>query len=197
MTKPQVLLMCSWSLHRVFILRLNKFLFKPTVQSNHYPNPSFIRAQELCHWEWRWPLWPSSPSLTVATVSVDVKQRWTMYGKSQRPRVASVKVSRGGRPGLPVPNKPYSLCGRKATLQPTNSTPSSTHRSLFIHDVFTMHLPHTVACHSSGAVWESRWRPDLSVLTSLLVSVDVKNYWTVLRHWSQLVPNMSTDIWGH
>ena len=27
----------------------------------------------------------------------------------------------------------------------------------------------------------------LSVLTSLLVSVDVK-------HWSQLVPNMSTDI---
>ena len=37
-------------------------------------------------------------------------------------------------------------------------------------------------------------RPELSVLTSLLVSVDVKNYSTVLRHWSQLVPNMSTDI---
>ena len=36
--------------------------------------------------------------------------------------------------------------------------------------------------------------PGLSVLTSLLVSVDVKNYRTVLRHWSQLVPNMSTDI---
>ena len=31
----------------------------------------------------------------------------------------------------------------------------------------------------------------------LLVSVDVKIYWTVLRHWSQLVPNMSADIWGH
>ena len=40
-------------------------------------------------------------------------------------------------------------------------------------------------------------RPGLSVLTSLLVSVDVKIYWTMLRHWSQLVPNMSTDIWGH
>ena len=39
--------------------------------------------------------------------------------------------------------------------------------------------------------------PGLSVLMSLLVSVDVKIYWTVLRHWSQLVPNMSTDIWGH
>ena len=25
-------------------------------------------------------------------------------------------VSRGGRPGLPVPNSPYGLCGRKATL---------------------------------------------------------------------------------
>ena len=46
-------------------------------------------------------------------------------------------------------------------------------------------------CESRGG------RPGLSVLTSLMVSVDVKNYWTVLRHWSQLVPNMSTDIWGH
>ena len=54
-------------------------------------------------------------------------------------------------------------------------------------------------CHSSGAArCESRGgRPELSVLTSLLVSVDVKNDWTVLRHWSQLVPNLSTDIWGH
>ena len=40
-------------------------------------------------------------------------------------------------------------------------------------------------------------RPGLSVLMSLLVSVDVNNYWTVLQHWSQLVPSMSTDIWGH
>ena len=36
--------------------------------------------------------------------------------------------------------------------------------------------------------------PGLSVLTSLLVSVDVKIYCTVLRHWSQLVPNMFHDI---
>ena len=43
-------------------------------------------------------------------------------------------------------------------------------------------------CESRGG------RPELSVLTSLLVSVDVKNYRTMLRHWSQLVPNMSTDI---
>ena len=25
--------------------------------------------------------------------------------------------NRGGRPGLPVPNSPYGLCGRKATLK--------------------------------------------------------------------------------
>ena len=46
-------------------------------------------------------------------------------------------------------------------------------------------------CESRGG------RPGLSVLTSFLVSVDVKIYWTVLRYWLQLVPNMSTDIWGH
>ena len=40
-------------------------------------------------------------------------------------------------------------------------------------------------------------RPGLSVLTpSLTVSVDVKQYWTMLTHWSQLAPNMSADIRG-
>ena len=46
-------------------------------------------------------------------------------------------------------------------------------------------------CESRGG------RPGLSVLMSLTVSVDVKQHWTVLRHWSQFVPNMSTDIRGH
>ena len=46
-------------------------------------------------------------------------------------------------------------------------------------------------CESRGS------RPGLSVLTSLLVSVDVKLQLTMLQHWSQLVPNMSTDIRGH
>ena len=45
-------------------------------------------------------------------------------------------------------------------------------------------------CESRGG------RPELSVLTSLTVSVDVKQHRTVLRHWSQFVPNMSTDIRG-
>ena len=30
--------------------------------------------------------------------------------------------SRGGCPGLPVPNKPYGLCGRKATLNSNFAT---------------------------------------------------------------------------
>ena len=47
-------------------------------------------------------------------------------------------------------------------------------------------VPHS--CQSSGAVWKSRWpswafRPNDSSLTVL------KQHWTVLTHWSQLVPN--------
>ena len=45
-------------------------------------------------------------------------------------------------------------------------------------------------CESRGG------RPGLSVLTSLMVSVDVKQYWTMFMHWSQLRPKMSTDIRG-
>ena len=32
---------------------------------------------------------------------------------------------------------------------------------------------------------------------SLTVSVDVKQHWTMLGHWSQFVPNISTDVQGH
>ena len=46
-------------------------------------------------------------------------------------------------------------------------------------------------CESRGG------RPGLSILMSLTVSVDVKQHWTMLRQWSQFVPNMSTDIRGH
>ena len=53
----------------------------------------------------------SSPSVTVTvrTVSVDVKA--TLNSRAQ-----GLCESRGGRPWLPVPNNPYGLCGRKATL---------------------------------------------------------------------------------
>ena len=32
-------------------------------------------------------------------------------------RAQELFENRGGRPGLPVPNSPYGLCGRKATLK--------------------------------------------------------------------------------
>ena len=59
--------------------------------------------------------------------------------------------------------------------------------------------PHLFRHKLSGAVWKSRWPscPGLPVLTSLVVSVNVKQQWTVLRHWSQFVPYMSTDIRSH
>ena len=51
-------------------------------------------------------------------------------------------------------------------------------------------------CESQGG------RPGLAVLTSPVVSVDVKLWWTMLTHWSQLVPNTlcqptSEDIKHH
>ena len=62
------------------------------------------------------------------------------------------------------------------------------HDDYFFNNVFSGRLIVQELCESRGG------RPGLSVLTSLLVSVDVKIYCTVLRHWSQLVPNMSHDI---
>ena len=46
-------------------------------------------------------------------------------------------------------------------------------------------------CESRGG------HPRLSVLMSLLVSVDVKNYWTMFRHWSQLVPQLTSEDIKH
>ena len=51
---------------------------------------------------------------------------------------------------------------------------------------------------SAQELCESRGRrPGLFVLMSLTFTVDVKQHSTVLRHWSQFVPNMSADIRGH
>ena len=47
-------------------------------------------------------------------VSVDVKQHLKEIVEI---RAQELRESPGGRPGLPVPNKPYSLCGCKATFE--------------------------------------------------------------------------------
>ena len=54
-----------------------------------------------------------SPSLIVRAVSVDIK----LHMKKKNPRVQEMCESRGGRPGLPVPNSLYALCGRKAIFE--------------------------------------------------------------------------------
>ena len=41
---------------------------------------------------------------------------YTSSPEADAVRAQEVCESRGGRPGLPVPNSPYGLCGRKATL---------------------------------------------------------------------------------
>ena len=46
-------------------------------------------------------------------------------------------------------------------------------------------------CESRGG------RPEFPSLISLTVSVDVKQHWIMLRHWSQCVPNRSTDVHWH
>ena len=78
-------------------------------------------------------------------------------------------------------------CLRQKTGSPSTITNEDVLKPLFrAQELIVQEL-----CESRGG------RPGLSVLTSRLVSVDVKIYCTVLRHWSQLVPNMSHDIWGH
>ena len=55
-----------------------------------------------------------SPSLTVRMVSVDSKATLNLNPQQSS---GAVCESRGGRPGLPVPNSPYGLRGRKAILK--------------------------------------------------------------------------------
>ena len=64
------------------------------------------------------------PSLISLMVSVDIKHHVYFVDVMQHRlnRARELCESRGGRPGLPVPNSPYGLCGRKATLN-LNSTP--------------------------------------------------------------------------
>ena len=58
-----------------------------------------------------------SPSQIVTTVSVDVKQHRTGIIV----RAQELCQNRDGRPGLPVPNSHYGLCGRKVTLNRSRS----------------------------------------------------------------------------
>ena len=58
-----------------------------------------------------------SRSLIELMLSVDVEQHWFEEEEEEVDcRAQDLCESRGGRPGLPVLNRTYALCGRKATL---------------------------------------------------------------------------------
>ena len=72
------------------------------------------------------PFPPFSPSLISLLVSVDVKHH--IYLLISTVRVQELCESRGSRPGLPLPNSSYGLCGRKDTLKkkiPEQPVPNS------------------------------------------------------------------------
>ena len=102
-----------------------------------------------------------------------------------------------GRP-LP-PSWCYSPPGR--TCRCVSGTLASAglwtrHRNGFCSLYVSLKLHYTD--QQSSTLCESRGgRPGLPVRMSLTVSVDVKQHWTMLRHWSQFAPNTSTDIRGH
>ena len=50
--------------------------------------------------------------LTECVAGVHESEHWLFLNRAQE-----LCESRGGRPGLPVPNSLYGLCGRKATLE--------------------------------------------------------------------------------
>ena len=91
-----------------------------------------------------------SPSLTVLRVSVDVKQHL------KKKKAHELYESRGGRPGLPVPNSPYGLCRQKATLEEelhedrafyerTEPIVNTTTGARYAVIKFAMHSIHTLA----------------------------------------------------
>ena len=110
---------------------------------------------------------PFTPSLISPMASVDVKH----YGRTSDPQSSgAVWTWRWAWPLIPHP------------IHPIPNKPYGFHHGR----VRVQEL-----CESRGG------RPGLFVLTNLVISVDVKQHWTMLTQWSQLVPNMSSDIRGH
>ena len=51
---------------------------------------------------------------TTREISNRSNHGWLISQKVPGPSAQELYGSRAGRPGLPVPNKPYGFCGRKA-----------------------------------------------------------------------------------
>ena len=98
--------------------------------------------------------------------------------------------SRGGRPGLPVPNSPYSLCGRKATLNLAwiRAQGLCECRGGRTVEVAVPNGPYSLCGRKATLKWKAQElgscvKVEVVVLgspslTVLMVSVDVKQHWT-------------------
>ena len=133
---------------------------------------------------------PGLSVLMSMMVSVDVKQQWTMLTHWSQ-LVPNNYVNRHPRTGSSTSSAQCSGAvwkSRWSYWAPTVSVDVKQHSTNRCPPYRVQEL-----CESRGG------RPGLPVLMSLMVSVDVtvKQHWTMLRHWSQFVPNMSADIRGH
>ena len=125
--------------------------------------------------------------LSPAQVYTRVLTQWTFPKEYSWGKVGKITV---------VAIKDWRLWCRQQNLYVLSHFCTPHHRSRSCDQLWS-NLSVTSLSHSSKLCESRGGRPGLAVLTSLMVSVDVKLYWTMLRHWSQLVPNMPTDIWGH
>ena len=71
-------------------------------------------------------------------VSVDDTHHVYLRREPRTDRPQELCESRGGRPGLPVPDEPHGFCGRKATLN-QDGTATSTLTQLQRSDVSVEH----------------------------------------------------------
>ena len=60
---------------------------------------------------------PGSPSVIASPYGLCGRKATLNQLKSTHQTSGALCESRGGRPGLPVPNSPYGRCGRKVTLK--------------------------------------------------------------------------------
>ena len=61
-------------------------------------------------------------------------------------RVQELCESRGGRPGLPVPNNPYGLCGRQSTLNLPHYQPRHSRKDVSNHSAWGL-------CFDKSGFW--------------------------------------------
>ena len=58
----------------------------------------------------------TGPNRVTGRCHVAYVRQWNQRNPHSLTRVQQLCERRGGRPGFSVPNSPYDLCGRKATL---------------------------------------------------------------------------------